>query len=165
MAELTCPKCGMKYYGIGCPNCDYPPVPPDKGLAQRSVIFGIIFIVWGLCIASRYFFDRTFPFVGVVGGLIFALAGFQVIAAGRLYKVDTRPSALVCALLIGGMGYLCLFAAFSKGRVSGGIPFIPDSWNQHFGKFVFGAIGCALACWSLWLFFRFIKPPCKNKPS
>jgi len=65
----------MKYYGVGCPNCDYPPVAPDKGLAQRAVLMGIIFVVVGLFIASRHFFDRSFPFVATIAGAIFALAG------------------------------------------------------------------------------------------
>jgi hypothetical protein len=166
MAELICPKCGIKYYGVGCPTCDYPPVPPDKGLAQDTVLFGFIFLAMGLFIASIHFFEHSFPFIAVIAGLTFALAGFQVLAVPRLYKQDSRLSASVFGLLLAGMAYLCLFAAFSKGRVSGGIPFIlPDKWNQRFGHFVFGVIGCGIASWSLWLFYRVIKPPPKKKSS
>ena len=167
MAELTCPKCGMKYYGMGCPNCDYPPVPPDKGLDRRNMLFSIGFLGFGLFIASLHFFDRSFPFVGIIAGLILALAGLQAAAAGRLYKVESRVSALVCGLLLSGMAYLCLFVAFSKGRISGGIPLIlPDKWNQRLGHFLFGACGFGIACWSLWMFYRVvIPPPKKNHPS
>jgi hypothetical protein len=165
MAELTCPKCGMKYYGAGCPNCDWPAVPPAPGLAQRNLIFGCVFIAWGLFLASQYFFGLYHHnFRVFVGGVMFALAGLQLAAAGRFYKENSRPSSLVVALIFAGFAYVCLYAALSKGRISGGLFFIPDKWNQKLGKFAFGALGSLWAWVSAWGFYRTIKPKPPFKP-
>lgn len=163
MAEQTCPKCGKQYYGIGCPYCDYPPVPPDPSLAQRTLIIGGAMLGVGLYVISRYFLiSSSHRFEILAAGLLFTVAGFHCMAATRLYKEDGRLSALMGGLMLSGFAYLGLFAAFADGRVRGGIPFIPDSWNQHFGKFLFGVGGFGMAVWSLFAFYRAIKPKTKT---
>src|ERR1035441_9908385 len=59
MAEMTCPKCGKQYYGVGCTYCDYPPVPPGKQAARTSLLMGFVLLALGIYIAMRFVFDRT----------------------------------------------------------------------------------------------------------
>ena len=167
MAELTCPKCGSKYYGVGCPNCDWPAAQPDPGLAKRNRIIGWFACAWGLFLASNYFFHflSYHNFLMLVAGSMLALAGLQIAAAGRLYKLESRPSSFVCALMFAGFAYLCLYAALSDAPVSGPLPLLPPKWNEKIGKFVFGVVGCVWGWVSLWLFYRTVKPKPSLKPA
>jgi hypothetical protein len=60
------------------------------------------------------------------------------------------------------MASIGFFAAFAAGEVEGGIPFVPAAWNQAIGRIAFGSGACLTAAFSIWLFYRALKP-CKKR--
>jgi hypothetical protein len=60
------------------------------------------------------------------------------------------------------MASLGFFAAFGPGEVEGGIPLLPEAWNQGLGRIAFGGGACFVAVYGLWWFYRAAKP-CKKK--
>jgi hypothetical protein len=69
----------------------------------------------------------------VVCGVAFSLAGLQVLTGAK-----GRSSSLIAGTIFALLSVLGLYAAFSDQRIGGGIPFIPDAWNQAFGHGLFG---------------------------
>jgi len=92
----------------------------------------------------------------IVGAVIFALGGVQLVT-----NAQGRWSALMGGVVCAGMSALGFYVAFFGGQLRGGIPFIPDAWNQTFGKVLFGFGACLTAAMALWFFYRVIKPPPK----
>jgi drug/metabolite transporter (DMT)-like permease len=165
MAELTCPKCGLKYYGVGCPNCDYPPVPPDPNEPKRNLFFGLMFATVGVAIIAQYFHvTQAHNLPVLAAGLIFALVGIHLTAVQRLYKPDSRASAFMGVLVTAAMCWLSLLIIFSDKPFEGGIPFIPDSWNQTFAKTLVGIGALILAAFTLRGIHLIIKPPRRKIP-
>src|SRR5439155_611011 len=101
MALMKCSKCGKQFYGVGCPDCDYPVRPPDVSEAQRRPVIGFLCLAVGVFIffikRTRFSAEWTQP---VVAGM-FALAGVQLIIA-----IKGRVSALMGALICSGFSAL-----------------------------------------------------------
>jgi hypothetical protein len=151
----TCAKCGKQYYGVGCPDCDYPPTAPDPGQDKRNWVLGVVFMAAGVSIGVRVLaWPQKLPsWPGLVAGVLFFLAGMQIIAKlkGRL---GTALGGVICA----GLASLGFFAAFGPGPVEGGIPLLPAAWNQALGKTAFGGGACLVAALAVWCFYRAAKP-------
>jgi hypothetical protein len=69
----------------------------------------------------------------LIAAAVFALAGLQLVTSAT-----GRRSQLLGGLACAGLAALGLFAAFTPDTVSGGLPFIPESWNQAAGHALFG---------------------------
>lgn len=54
-----------------------------------------------------------------------------------------RVRALIAGFFCLGAGVFALYIAISGQRVAGGLPFIPDAWNQMMGRVMFAAGGVA----------------------
>jgi len=164
MAEMTCKKCGKQYYGVGCPDCDYPPVPPDKQAARKSLLMGFVFLTLGVYIAIRFVFDGAWHGLPVLdGGVIFALGGFQLVGTQLLYNKKGRISTLFGGLILAAFSYLCFYGAFSEdAHWSSSIPFIPQSWDQILGKTISGLIGGMCVAFTLRSLYLLVKPKHKN---
>ena len=164
MAEMTCPKCGKQYYGVGCPYCDYPPVPPDKQAARTSLLMGFVLLALGIYIAMRFVFDRTWRGLPVLdAGFIFALGGFQLVGVQLLYNKKGRISTLVGGLILAAFSHLCFYGAFSQdAHWSSSIPFIPQSWNQMLGRTISGLFGVMCVAFTLRSLYLLVKPKHKN---
>jgi hypothetical protein len=163
MAEMTCPKCGKQYYGVGCPYCDYPPVPPDKQAARTSLLMGFVLLALGIYIAMRFVFDRTWRGLPVLdAGVLFALGGFQLVGVQLLYNEKGRISTLVGGLILAAFAYLCFYGAFSQDAHWSSIPFIPQSWSQMLARTISGLIGVMCVAFTLRSLYLLVKPKHKN---
>ncbi len=65
------------------------------------------------------------------------------------HRFEPLLGGLICASL----SVLGFFIAFGAERIDGGVPFIPDAWNQGLGRVLFGA-GAALTAAFAVLAFR-----------
>ena len=92
-----------------------------------------------------------------VAGVIFFLGG-----VGTFRRVKGRMASVLSGLICAGLASLGFFAAFGRGEVEGGIPFLPAAWNQGLGRIAFGSGACFTAAFGLWLFYITVKP-CKKK--
>jgi hypothetical protein len=52
-----------------------------------------------------------------------------------------RLRAFVAALFCISAGLFALYIAISGERIAGGVPLIPDAWNQMLGRVIFAAGG------------------------
>ena len=161
---MTCQKCGKKYYGIGCPYCDYPPVPPDKRAAQISLVMGFVLLVVGIYIATRFVFDKTWHQWPVLdAGVAFALGGLQLVGVQLLYDENGRASAMVGGLILAAFSLLCFYGAFSQdAHWSSLIPFIPESWDQMLARTLSGLFGVMCVVFLLRSFYLAVKPKYKK---
>ena len=159
MAEMTCPKCGKQYYGIGCPYCDYPPVPPDKRAAQISLLMGFVLLAVGIYITVRFIFDRSWDRLPMLdAGVLFILGGLQLVGVQLLYNEKGRISTLVGGLILAAFSYLCFYGAFSQSvHWSALIPFLPQSWNQKLARTISGLGGVMCVAFSLRSFYLLVK--------
>jgi len=90
--------------------------------------------------------------VFVVAG-IFTLAGLQILTGAK-----GRLGALMGTAIAAGLSLMMFVAAFGPGKVRGGLPFLPDSWNQHLGRFAFGAFGVLAGFMALYWLWQAMKP-------
>lgn len=131
---------------------------PDQ---KRRRNMGVVAVCAAGFIAFRAFSDSKVTLhqtqLMFLVSVMFGLAGLQLItnAKGRL-------SALMGAVVCAGFSSLGFYVVFWGGPLDGGIPFIPASWNQAFGKILFGFGGCITGAMSLWFLFRAIKLPQKE---
>ena len=89
----------------------------------------------------------------LIAGSMFVVAGLLILTQVR-GRIRTLMVGVVCV----GMSALGVFTTFSKGALEGGIPFIPASWNQAFGRGLFGFGALLTAAIALWCFSRVAKP-------
>jgi hypothetical protein len=160
MALMTCQKCGKQFYGVGCPDCDYPARLPDASEVRRRQLFGIALLAVSVFVAIGFFIE-SLPFstrlLLLVVTVIFGLAGVQLVTG-----VKGRASAFMGGLVCLGLSVLGFVAAFSHGGVSGGIPFLPAAWNQMVGKVAFGIGACLTAAMSFYFLRQALKPSHKK---
>jgi hypothetical protein len=153
MALVTCSKCGRQFYGTGCPDCDFPPVPANPGQQKRDRLWGVLMMGTGLGLAVVVLAcpQEDLPsWPGFIAGVIFFVAGLATATSVR-GRLGFTLGGLICA----GMASLGFFAAFAPGKVEGdNIPFLPEAWNQVLGKIAFGVGACFTAAFALWWFYR-----------
>lgn len=58
---------------------------------------------------------------------------------------QTRFSTLVAGIICAGLSALGFYIAITGKRLGGGIPFIPDAWNQIVGRVFIGFGACITA--------------------
>jgi len=157
----TCTKCGKQFYGAGCPECDFPPQPADAGPRKADRIWGLLFMAVGVSVAVEVLArpQALPPWLGFVAGGIFFLGGLGTVP-GVKGRLASTLGGMVCA----GMASLGFFAAFGPGEVEGGVPFLPESWNQGLGRIACGGGACFAAAYCLWLFYRAVKPCRRKRP-
>jgi hypothetical protein len=155
MALITCKKCGKQFYGTGCPECDFPSTPADPGQRNRDRLWGVMMVAvgLGLGIAVLACSKKDLPsWPAFVAAVIFCLAGLAA-AADVKGSLSFTLGGLICA----GLASLGFFAAFGRGELEGGIPLLPESWNQGLGRIAFGFGACLTAAFAVWWFYRAIK--------
>lgn len=59
-----------------------------------------------------------------------------------MHRVGALVSAVFCMLA----GPFALYIAISGERIAGGLPMIPDAWNQLLGRLMFAAGGVVTLC-------------------
>jgi hypothetical protein len=156
----TCTRCGKQFYGIDCPDCDFPPTPVDPREKKRERLWGFVFIGTGIGVAILALAcpQEDLPsWPAFVAGVVFLLGGLGIVNEVKGCKASAL-GGIVCA----GMASLGFYAAFGRGEVEGGIPLLPAAWNQWLGRIVFGAGACFTAALGLWLCYRAVKP-CQKK--
>jgi hypothetical protein len=157
-AEKTCATCGKPYYGVGCPSCDYPPVPPDKNLAKQRLSGGLIAILAGLYPIGLYFFQpKSHQLVILVVGLAFVSAGIQLVSVQRFYDENGWASVLVSCLFLASFAFVCFYGAFSPRAHWSGPPLVPNPLSQLMARTGSGFIGFAFSAWLLKVLYLAIK--------
>ena len=121
---------------------------------------GWVFVLTGLAVGAAPWLD-TKPVPNreavIVAGAVFFLGGLQLVTGAK-----GRGSFLMGGLVCAGLSFLGFWAAFSKGPVSGGIPFIPYAWNQTLGKTLFGGGALLTAAAAAWFLAKALKQA--NRP-
>ena len=125
---------------------------------------GFVLLTVGISIAAGFIFDKSMHRLLVLAaGVAFALGGLQLVGVQLLYNEKGRVSTLVGALILAAFSYLCLYGAFSPdAHWSGGIPFIPQPWNQRLARTMSGLFGVMCAAFSLRGFYLVVKPKHKK---
>ena len=157
MEVQTCPKCGKQFYGVGCPDCDFPASPPDMGKIRRQQFIAFVLLAALLIILVRLFIEKP-PFrLPVLAGIL------GLVLLGRMLASDVRGRAyalavgLLLAVLSPGFFY-CTFserAHWSAGLLA---PFLPWWWNDTTTRWLTGFFGCLCAALSLWCFYQVASP-------
>lgn len=154
----TCAKCGKPFYGVRCPECDFPPSPEgDRGAGKPHRLWGVLFLALGGFVALMPVLrPEAVPvaWAVVVAGVVFGLAGVSL-----LTEPKGRAANLLAGLVLAGLSSLGFFAAFGPGPIEGGIPLIPTAWNQALGRGLFLGGAILTAAFALWVFYRAAKPP------
>lgn len=147
----TCAKCGVQFYGAGCPECDYPPIPAAPRERKRTRRWGCAFMGAGLgVILVRILCPDENPlWPVVVAGLLFLLTGWAIVVEPK-GRLASALGGVICA----GLACLGFYAALAPGEIGGGIPLLPEAWNQVMGRMAFGGGACLTTAFSLWLFYR-----------
>jgi hypothetical protein len=72
--------------------------------------------------------------------IVFAGATFLVGGLAIVSGPESHLNALFGALIGGGLGAVAVWVAFlgPSEHMSGGVPFLPRSWNLVFGRILFG---------------------------
>ena len=140
MSLQTCPKCGKHFYGVACPDCDYPhPAPTaDQLRAQRlvqsrpyAIGVGLLFAVMS-CACFRAIYTTYFDWHGHWTGEIPFVSAWS----------DNHPKSWDEAL----------FGLF--------VPW----WLKDTGILLVGFFACGSTCLSLACFYQAIKPRAKKCP-
>ena len=125
--------------------------------SQQSRLMGLGLVVVGGIIAS-YATNHPMAHAGDPKWLAYAGAGiFAVVGLQLLIGAKGRLSFLLGGLVCAALSAMGVCVAFSKGAVSGGIPFLPSAWNQRFGHVMFGLGGLLTGAMALYFFVRVIK--------
>ncbi len=157
---LSCPKCGVRYYGAGCPQCDFPQTRAADVSPRMRLFMGLFALLVSIGCSLPGFLRHgpagqralVFVFAGV-----FALAGLQI-----LLNSKGRVAWFIGAAIVAGLSTLAFVAAFGPGKISGGAPFLPPELNQKIGRFAFGAAGVAMGAVALFSLWRAIKPASRS---
>jgi len=159
MDAPTCPKCGKEFYGVACPNCNFPARQPDTGEIRRQQFMAFALLASLLVILVRLFIrDPSFRLSILVGV-------FGLVLLGRLLASDTNGRAYalgvgsLCAALSLGFFY-CTFSKLAHWLAPTlfGISFLPWWWNETSTKCLTGFFGCLCAIWSLSCYYRVARP-------
>jgi hypothetical protein len=119
--------------------------------------FGLFSLFLGgalLCLAIAMPTKKSPTFPGVILGGMFALCGLWMLAAA-FSKSGSPPKqapAWVAALLTAGLSTMAFWVAiFDPKGIRGGIPFLPDTWNQSLGRIAFCASGIFCLVLTIWI--------------
>ena len=159
MDAQTCPKCGKQFYGVGCPDCDFPASPPDMSKIRRQQFTAFALLTALLIILVRLFIQNPSFRLPILVGV------FGLVLLGRMLASEVRGRAyalavgLLCAGLSSGFLY-CTFSGIAHWSAPAlfGISFVPWWWNEHTTRVLTGFFACLCAAWSLWCFYRVVRP-------
>jgi hypothetical protein len=159
MALMICSKCGKQFYGIGCPECDFPAPAISRGPQKWQRLWGLLFMAAGVAVLFKALaiVPASERVQVLIAGSVFVVGGLII-----LTNAQGRIKALMVGVVCVGMSVLGVFTASSSGPLEGGIPLIPASWNQAFGRGLFGFGALLTAAIATWCFWRAVKPA-KNK--
>jgi hypothetical protein len=119
-----------------------PTTPPPKS----DLLGGIVLCVFP-AIAFYLGYDKLVMPWPILFAL-FPLYGLWMVIAS-LFHLDSggAMSWLVAAVGAAGFAVFVIWIAFTKKNFRGGIPFIPEAWNQNFirGLFIVGGLLAALS--------------------
>jgi len=105
--------------------------------SENRKLMGYIALACAVFIACAAFLDHKVSgnqrWVMLIASSVFGLAVLQLVTAAT-----GRSSHLLAGFACVGFSALGLFAAFTRDKLRGGIPFIPAPWNQSFGHALFG---------------------------
>ena len=125
-----------------------------KNLRNHSS--GFVCLGLGIFIVAAAWIDPSIPvnrmWMMHAAGASFLLAGVQLLT-GATGRLSALMAGSVCSLF-SLIGFL---TAFGHGPVKGGIPFIPQSWNQTIGHGIFGVGAICTAAAAVWFFWKAIK--------
>ena len=121
------------------------------GVIAMSAAGVIAFLAWH----DPHVASRQRQLMGLVA-VIFALGGLQLVT-----QATGRWSAVMGGVVCAGLSTLGCHVVFFGGPLGGGIPLLPDAWNQVFGKALFGVGIVLTAAMASWFFSRAIKPGAK----
>ena len=158
MDAQTCPKCSKQFYGVGCPDCDFPASPPDMSKIRRQQFTAFALLAALLIIFFRFFIHNpSFRLPILVGVFGLVLLGWMLASdvRGRAYALAV---GLLCAGLSPGFFYCtCTESAHWYAPTLFGFSFLPWWWNDTTTRCLTGFFGCLCAAWSLWCFYQFIR--------
>ena len=159
MALQTCPKCGKQFYGVSCPDCDLPASTPDIGKIRQQQFIAFILLAALIFFAARLFIENSsFRFPVLVGVFVLVLVG-RILAS----DVKGRPYAVVVGLLLAVLSCGFFYGTFSQSHQwSGGVPFLPASWNDKIGRVLSAFFACLCTGMALCSFYQAVKPRAKK---
>jgi hypothetical protein len=77
--------------------------------------------------------------------------------------IQTRVYAIAVGLLLAVLSFGFFYATFSQSQQwSGGIPFLPLSWNDKIGRVSSALFACLCAGMALGSFYQAVKPRAKK---
>jgi hypothetical protein len=71
---------------------------------------------------------------------------------------QSRLSALAGGLICAGLSGIGFWIVFTHKHLGGGLPFIPETWNQALGRVFVGVCACVTAFFALCAFYEAFKP-------
>ena len=106
----------------------------------------LVLLLWGVSVyvAIVCMAGRQVPLADRLQLLIVAIA-FALVGMGSIRGLKNKAATRVGGLICLGLSALGFFTAFGSGSLSGGIPLIPEAWNQILGRTMFGIGGCISA--------------------
>lgn len=123
---------------------------------ENRKLMGYVALACGVFIASAAFLSHTVSgnqrWLMLIAASVFALVGLQLVTAAT-----GRLSALMAGLACLGFSSLGLFATFTHDKLSGGIPFIPEAWNQTLGHALFGFGALITGVMAIYFFVRAMR--------
>jgi hypothetical protein len=77
--------------------------------------------------------------------------------------IQTRVYAIAVGLVLAVLSFGFFYATFTQSHHwSGGIPFLPPSWNDKIGRVLAAFFACLCAGMALCSFYQAIKPRAKK---
>jgi hypothetical protein len=138
MALQTCPKCGKQFYGVGCPDCDYPHPPPTASELRMQ----------------RLVQSRTY---GVAVGLLLAVLSCVFFYVIRNNYFDRHGH---------WSGEIPFVSAWRDNHFNTWVDvlfeFFVPWWVKDVGILVTAFFACSCAWLSLGCFYQAIKPTPKK---
>jgi hypothetical protein len=124
--------------------------------AGNQKLMGFVALACAVVIACAAFLDRKV--IGLqrwemlMAASVFGLVGWQLV-----FAVTGRLSHMLAGFACVGFSALGLFAVFTRDKLGGGIPFLPESWNQAFGRGLFGFGALVTGALAFYFFRRALR--------
>jgi hypothetical protein len=115
-------------------------------------------ILAGLYPIGLYFFAPETHRPEVLGvGVMFVLAGIQLVSVQRFYDENGWASVLVSCLFLASFAFMCFFGAFSPRAHWSGPWFLPEPLPQMVGRTGSGFLGFGFSAWLLKVLYLAVK--------